>query len=234
MTVDKKAITCSGVTKSFTTAGLSSRVLRGVDLEVMEHEFMMIVGPSGCGKTTLISIIAGILGFDDGACSVLSVDLKNIKQSDLLAFRASNIGFIFQQFNLIPTISIAENVAVPLLINGFSYDESMAESVKMLQKVGLDGKEKFFPNALSGGQQQRVAIARALIHKPNIVICDEPTSALDHETGLKIMDLMQSVNNEFGTTFVIVTHDARIFSYADRIAYMEDGAIKKIEGVKTK
>lgn len=222
------AIQCKALTKSFKTADVETLALRGVDLEVFAGEFLMIVGPSGCGKTTLISIIAGILRADSGKCIVEGYDYQQMTTNDLMEFRAQHLGFIFQSYNLIPTLSIAQNVAIPLIINGMPHDKAVKRAEEILVEVHLKDKMQSRPNQLSGGQQQRVAIARALVHNPSLLICDEPTSALDHATGTKILSLMQDINKNFKTTFVVVTHDNRIFQYADRIAYMNDGCIERV------
>ncbi|MDX1950153.1 MAG: ABC transporter ATP-binding protein [Rickettsiales bacterium] len=203
--------------------------LSGINLEVYKGELFMLVGPSGCGKTTLISVIAGILNSSSGKCEVLSKNLNNLSQRELLEFRAKNIGFVFQSFNLLPALTSAENVAVPLLINGLDRESAVKKAKEILRQVGLEGKENSLPNQLSGGQQQRVAIARALIHNPKIIVCDEPTSALDNVTGQKVIELMQDICKKFGNTMLVVTHDSRIYKYADRIAHMDDGKIISIE-----
>jgi putative ABC transport system ATP-binding protein len=185
----------------------------------------MLVGPSGCGKTTLISVIAGILDHDEGECRVFGEDLKAMPRSRRTRFRGDNIGFVFQQFNLIPTLTIAENVAVPLLIAGMRFSEAVARGREFLDRVGIGDRWKALPSKLSGGQQQRVAIARALIHNPRLIVCDEPTSSLDHETGHKVMELMREVAAGAGRALVVVTHDSRIFEFADRIARMDDGRV---------
>jgi putative ABC transport system ATP-binding protein len=225
----KTAVSCKGVGKSFVTKDINVVALRSVDLDIQTGEFMMLVGPSGCGKTTLISIIAGILKPSTGTCIVEGVNLNALTDTELLDFRAKKIGFIFQSFNLIPTLSLLENIAIPLIINGTLQDEAMARAEEMLAKMGLGAKADRSPTQLSGGEQQRIAIARALVHQPSLLICDEPTSALDHATGTTILELMKDISREMKTTFVIVTHDARIFKYADRIAHMDDGVVTGIE-----
>lgn len=222
------AVACRQIQKSFKTKEAETYALRSVDLDVNTGEFMMLVGPSGCGKTTLISIIAGILKPDSGDCIVEGTNYKEISENDLLDFRAKNIGFVFQSFNLIPTLSIIENVAVPLIINNVEKEEALFEAREMLEVVGLGAKIQSSATQLSGGEQQRIAIARALVHNPSLLICDEPTSALDHTTGTKILELMKTINLERKTTFIVVTHDSRIYQYADRIAHMNDGFIVKI------
>lgn len=223
------AVECRGVTKDFAAAGGVVRALRGVDLAVPVRGITMLVGPSGCGKTTLISVIAGILGRDGGDCRVFGIDFETLSARDRLAFRARGIGFIFQQFHLLPSISVADNVAIPKMINGEPRARARAAALAMLDQVGLGARGDDRPGGLSGGEQQRVAIARALVHGPKLVVCDEPTSALDHETGDKIMTLMRRMVDERGTTMLIVTHDARIFPFADRIARMDDGRIIAVD-----
>jgi len=203
--------------------------LRGVDLDIYSGELLMLVGPSGCGKTTLISVIAGILDMDDGECNLFGQDLSKFSKKDLTSFRRENIGFVFQAFNLVPSLTIAENISIPLLINGENQTKATERAIECLEQVGLKGREAALPSQLSGGQQQRVAIARALVHNPKLVVCDEPTSALDHKTGELIMDALKGLAVSSDRVLVIVTHDARIFKFADRIAYMDDGRIVKIE-----
>ncbi len=231
------AVSCRGICKSFVTKDVEITALRGVDLDINTGEFMMLVGPSGCGKTTLISIIAGILKPSQGSCFVNGADFSQMSDNELLDFRAKYIGFIFQSFNLIPTLSLAENIAMPLIINATnagvsnptSKDEALGRANDMLVKMGLGEKANRAPSQLSGGEQQPVAIARALIHEPSLLICDEPTSALDYATGDMILRLMKDISRQISTTVVIVTHDARIFNYADRIAHMDDGVVTKVE-----
>lgn len=225
---DQIAVDCLNVTKDYVTGSTVTRALRGVTLQINSGELFMLVGPSGCGKTTLISVIAGILLQDQGEVSVLGNNYKALSDSQRTKVRGKSLGFVFQSYNLIPTLSNAENVSIPLLLNGVDRKIAIEKSVSLLQRVGLKGKELTRPNQLSGGQQQRVAIARALVHDPKVVVCDEPTSALDRETGLKIMELFREVALDDGRTLIIVTHDNRIFSFADRIAVMNDGQIESI------
>ena len=189
----------------------------------------MLVGPSGCGKTTLISVIAGILDHEEGDCLVFEQNLRDMGQTRKTRYRGANIGFVFQAFNLIPTLSVMENVAVPLLILGRSRREAHARAKEVLVRVGLEDKLRVFPSELSGGQQQRVAIARALVHDPRLVVCDEPTSALDADTGRLIMEILRQTALSADRSLVIVTHDSRIFNFADRIARMEDGRVITVE-----
>jgi putative ABC transport system ATP-binding protein len=222
------AVRCRAVTKTYGHGPNAVRALRGIDLDVHTGELLMLVGPSGCGKTTLISVVAGVLDRDGGECSVLGADFSKMGQNERARFRGKNIGFVFQAFNLIPTLSIAENAAVPLIINGVSRGRAVKAATEILEQVGLGGRVNDRPSRLSGGQQQRVAIARALVHKPRIIVCDEPTSALDHATGQRVMELLREVASQNELSLIVVTHDQRIFEFADRIAEMDDGHIEKI------
>jgi len=222
------AVDLAGVTKTYGSGDAQVTALRGVDLEVRAGELMMLVGPSGCGKTTLISVVAGILDQDGGSCHVFNQDLQAMADRQRVLFRGRNVGFVFQSFNLIPTLTAAENVAVPLLIQGRSWREAIGTARQTLERVGLGDRGHSLPSELSGGQQQRVAIARSLVHHPRLIVCDEPTSALDHQTGHKVLELLRELARADGLTLIIVTHDARIFSFADRIAKMDDGRIVEV------
>ena len=224
------AVRCQNVVKVYDTGGQRVTALNGIDLDIAVGELMMLVGPSGCGKTTLISVIAGILDQDDGRCELFGENLLTMRSKDKLNFRAHNIGFVFQAFNLLPSLNAAENVSVPLLINGMKRAAAERIAIGILERVGLGERWQSLPSELSGGQQQRVAIARALVHNPRLIVCDEPTSALDHETGRNVMSLLKDVAMHKDRTLVIVTHDARIFDFADRIAEMDDGHIIKVQG----
>jgi putative ABC transport system ATP-binding protein len=225
---DNLAVACHGVTKTYETGGTKVTALRGIDLTVKNGELMMLVGPSGCGKTTLISVIAGILDRDGGECTVFGRDFQKMRPGERTRFRGENIGFVFQAFNLLPTLTSVENVAVPMLINGSSRSEALDRAGEALSRVGLGDRIHSLPRQLSGGQQQRVAIARALVHSPRLIVCDEPTSALDHETGHRVMELMREVAVGPDRALVIVTHDSRIFEFADRIAKMDDGRVVQV------
>jgi putative ABC transport system ATP-binding protein len=220
------AVLCEEVKKTYHTDGGETFALRGANLEVKEGELFMLIGPSGCGKTTLISIIAGILDEDSGRCEIFGTSFKHLKPKERALVRSKTIGFVFQSFNLIPTLSVRENVAIPLLIQTYEREEALEKAKKTLIKVGLEKYADVFPKNLSGGQQQRVAIARSLIHQPKIIVCDEPTSALDGVTGHQVMEVFKSVANE--TTLLVVTHDPRIYAFADRIAVMNDGLVTKV------
>ena len=223
------AVKCTGLRKSFGEGAAAVQALRGVDLEVQPGELMMLVGPSGCGKTTLISIIAGILDQTEGECVVFGRNFRGVSQSEKTRYRGQNIGFVFQAYNLIPTLTAAENVSVPLLVRSESRRKATERAREVLRQVNFDDRMMgAMPSQLSGGQQQRVAIARALVHHPKLVVCDEPTSALDHETGQTIRELLRKVALQDGRALIVVTHDARIFGFADRIAKMDDGHIERV------
>jgi len=227
--VAKACITVKDVSKTFGQGDDLVHALKNVHLEVYEGELVMIVGPSGCGKTTLLSVIAGTLQFDSGTIRVLDYELEKLDKSALTAFRAQNIGFIFQLYHLIPTLTTVENSAIPLIIQGKPKEEAFKAAEEILQQVGLGEKFNTLPKKLSGGQQQRVAMARAIVHNPPIVICDEPTSALDFETGTKVMEILKHIAQTHNRTVIVVTHDHRIYKYADRVVEMDDGAIQDVK-----
>jgi putative ABC transport system ATP-binding protein len=219
------AVRCRGLTKTYGAGDASVMALRGIDLEIHCGELLMLVGPSGCGKTTLISIVAAILNQDSGKCEVLGRDLQHMGQTERARFRGVSIGFVFQVFNLLPALTAVENVAVPLLINGVPRKHAEARAREVLEAVGLNSRVSALPAQLSVGQQQRVAIARALVHDPKLIVCDEPTSSLDHDTGRSIMEVLRGVAKTPDRALIVVTHDTRIFEFADRIARMDDGKI---------
>ncbi len=219
------AVSCKNVKKTFGMGTSRVEALRGVDLEVKKGELLMLMGPSGSGKTTLISVIAGILTQTEGECCVSGIDLNHMPDKMKTVYRGKHIGFVFQAFNLIPMLTCAENVSIPLVINGVDRKMALEKAKKLLADVGIPEKVDIFPTKLSGGQQQRVAIARSMIHNPHLIVCDEPTSFLDHDTGMKVMDLLRSIAGKDGKTLIVVSHDVRITKFADRIARLEDGKI---------
>lgn len=223
------AVCCTGVTKEFGSGDARTVALRGVDVSIQPGELTLLVGPSGCGKTTLISIIAGLLNPTDGNVEVLGRPLQKLRGAELVRFRAKHIGFVFQQYNLLPALTAAENVAVPLLIAGGKRLPAVDRAREMLDQVGLSNRAGSYPHQLSGGQQQRVAIARALIHAPQLLVCDEPTAALDAQSGQNVMRLLLEVALQADRAVIVVTHDSRVFQYGHRIIAMSDGAIESIE-----
>jgi putative ABC transport system ATP-binding protein len=225
----RQAVVCRGITKDFGDGDTRVRALSGVDMEVSPGEMTLLVGPSGCGKTTLISIVAGLLNPTDGAISVLGSELRRLSGRRLVEFRAKNIGFVFQQYNLLPSLTGAENAAVPLIIAGWSRVEAVKKAAKLLDDLGMGNRANALPSQLSGGQQQRVAIARALVHEPRLLVCDEPTAALDAHSGRAVMELLRKVALQPDRAVIVVTHDNRVFDFGDRIVYMTDGRVDRVE-----
>jgi len=220
-------IECKHITKHFGSGPTEVNTLRGIDMVAYEGEMIMLMGPSGSGKTTLISIIGGILQQDSGESLVLNHEINSMPEEEKTIFRGANIGFMFQSFNLVPTLTAIENAAIPLLLNKHTRMQAMDTASQLLLSMGLDQQRYRNPSNISGGEQQRVAIARACIHKPKIILCDEPTSFLDHDQGKKIMQLLETIKVETNCTLIVVTHDPRILDFADRILEIEDGFIKK-------
>jgi len=223
------AVECRQITKRYGAADSGTWALRGVDLEIYPGEMTLLVGPSGCGKTTLISIIAGLLDPTEGELTVLGEDLRKLRGRRLVQFRGGNIGFVFQQYNLLPALTAAENAAVPLIIAGVKRPEAVRRASAVLESMGMADKLHSLPSQLSGGQQQRVAIARALVHMPKLLVCDEPTAALDAQSGQTVMGLLRTVAVQPGRAVIVVTHDHRVFRFGDRIVHMSDGRIVKVE-----
>ncbi|HEY5329313.1 MAG TPA: ABC transporter ATP-binding protein [Acidobacteriaceae bacterium] len=223
------AVRCRDVVKTYGKAPNQVLALRGLDLDVRCGELTMIVGPSGCGKTSLISVIATLLEPDGGTCDVLGEEVWRLDAPARARFRNEVIGFVFQVFNLLPALTVVENISVPLLIAGVSRREAETRAAKLAEDVGLGQRLDARPRELSGGQQQRVAIARALACNPKLLVCDEPTSSLDHESGQSIMQLLARMAKSPDRAVIIATHDPRIFAFADRIARMDDGRIVTVE-----
>jgi putative ABC transport system ATP-binding protein len=222
------AVRLRGVDKAFRNGDQITTVLEQVEFEARAGEMTFVVGPSGCGKTTLLSVLCGTLDADAGEVNTLGHALHESSPSRIAKFRAHNVGFIFQQFHLLPMLTAAENVSVPLRIQGVSAGRALPRARELLARVGIPEKANERPSRLSGGQQQRVAIARALVHEPALIVCDEPTSALDSVTGHQVMDLLRDTARGGRRTVIVVTHDPRIHHYADRVAEMEDGRILRV------
>ena len=225
----ENAVVCTEITKSFGEGDTRVQVLRKLNLEIRMGQLAMLMGPSGCGKTTLISIIAGLLDPTGGQLEVLGERPGSFKPQDRILFRRRNLGFVFQQFNLLPALTAAENVAVPLFVAGENRARAVEKAKHVLSTLGLGDRLNAQPSQLSGGQQQRVAIARALIHEPRLILCDEPTSALDAHAGEMVMELLCTAAVRPERAVITVTHDSRIVDFADTIAHMEDGRITGIE-----
>jgi putative ABC transport system ATP-binding protein len=223
------AVRIRGVTKHFGEGEQKVLALRGVDWDVYKGQMSLLVGPSGCGKTTLLSVIAGILDCDGGTVDAFGHTVSALSDRQKTRFRSQHIGFVFQQYNLLPALSAAENAAVPLVIAGWSRTKAVARGRQMLEALGMGNRAHAVPSQLSGGQQQRVAIARALVHEPSLIVCDEPTAALDFETGQTVMRLLRQAAVRPDRAVIVVTHDNRVFAFGDSIAHMDDGRIVKVE-----
>lgn len=225
---EKIIIRAKGVKKTYNTGKVIVPALRGLDLEVKQGEMVAIMGPSGCGKTTLLNTLSGLDAIDEGIIEIDGRNLAQMSDKERTAYRAANMGFVFQFYNLLPVLSAVENVEMPLLLDYASRIKAK-EARKMAQEalaaVGLADQSDQRPTELSGGQQQRVTIARALVNKPAIVWADEPTGDLDSRTSQEIMVLMRRLNRENGQTFVIVTHSQEIGDQCDRIVWMKDGNV---------
>ncbi len=218
-------VVCKDIWKTYGAGEAAVQALRGVSLEIQQGELRLLMGPSGSGKTTLISILSGILSPDSGECWVRGTNITALSDVEQTRFRGKYVGFVFQVFNLIPMLTIEENVCIPLLLCGVSRQEALRRAREVLDELDMKEKIGKFPAELSGGQQQRVAIARALVHSPHFIVCDEPTSFLDLHTGLKIMEQLQQLVRKNKITVIVVTHDPRIVKFADRIDQLEDGKI---------
>jgi putative ABC transport system ATP-binding protein len=227
--ISEIAVQCRGVEKAFGNGGGKVLALRGVDLDVRYGEMTLLVGPSGCGKTTLLSVIAGLLNTSAGEVRVLGEQIERLPGRQQILFRRKNLGFVFQQYNLLPALTAAENGAVPLLAAGVPRRKAVKEAERLLTTLGMGNRLNALPKKLSGGEQQRVALTRALIHQPRLLVCDEPTAALDADTGHAVMDLLAAEAVRPERAVIVVTHDNRIFSFADTIARMDDGRILSVD-----
>ena len=213
-----------GITKVYQSGEVAVHALRGVDLELREHELVVMLGASGSGKSTLLNILGGLDLPTAGLVKFRDTDLTNATDTELTKYRRDHVGFVFQFYNLIPSLTARENVALVTEIAAHPMDPADA-----LALVGLKERVDHFPAQLSGGEQQRVAIARAIAKQPEVLLCDEPTGALDSETGILVLEAIEQVNRELGTTTAVITHNTVIGSMADRVVYLADGAIARIE-----
>jgi ABC-type lipoprotein export system ATPase subunit len=218
-------IQVEGLRKTYVSGDVQVQALRGVDLSVKRGEMVAIMGPSGCGKTTLLNSMSGLDTFDEGVVHIGGVNLASMNDKQKTAYRALNMGFIFQTYNLLPVLSAVENVELPLVVSGVNARKARELAIQALERVGLADRANNRPSQLSGGQRQRVTIARALVNDPAIVWADEPTGALDSKTANEIMTLMEQLNAEKGQTFVLVTHDEGVGRRCDRLVRMSDGLI---------
>ncbi|ESQ88858.1 ABC transporter [Asticcacaulis sp. AC460] len=219
------AVSFRNIAKDFPIGDDRIRVLHGCSADIELGQLTMLVGPSGCGKTTLISILSGILTASEGEVAVLGQSLTRMKDRQKVLLRRERIGFIFQQYNLLPALTAAENAAMPLMAAGMKLPEAAEKARAILDGIGMQGQGDKLPRQLSGGQQQRVAIARALVHNPGLIVCDEPTAALDAATGKAVMGILRDIANDPGRAVLVVTHDNRIYNFADRILEMSDGRL---------
>jgi putative ABC transport system ATP-binding protein len=226
------AIAVRELTKTYAEGSAGTLALRGVDLDVHSGELLMLMGPSGSGKTTLLSIMGCILTASSGSVRVAGREVTKLRQNELPAIRLDHIGFVFQGFNLFPTLTASENVELMLDLKKTPAVKARQRAQELLDQVGLSGKHDSFPADLSGGQKQRVAIARALAGDPGIILADEPTAALDSHTGRSVMEMMSELAHKRGRAVVIVTHDSRVLDFADRIVKIEDGAIVGADAVR--
>ena len=211
--------------KIYASGESTVQAVRGVDVEIKEGEMIAIMGPSGCGKTTLLNVLSGIDEPNSGEVLISGSPMYSVSDDQRTWMRAQNLGFIFQDFNLLPVLSAVENVELPLLLLGKSASESRKSALEALDSVGLADRSEHRPTELSGGQQQRVAIARAIVHHPKVILCDEPTGNLDSTTSDTVMNLLKDINKKLGTTFLLVTHDKDVASQCSRILLMDDGLI---------
>ena len=213
----------SALWKIYASGESTVQAVRGVDVEIKEGEMIAIMGPSGCGKTTLLNVLSGIDEPNSGEVMIDGNPMYSVSDDKRTQMRAENLGFIFQDFNLLPVLSAVENVELPLLLLGKSAIESRKSALEALDSVGLADRSEHRPTELSGGQQQRVAIARAIVHHPKVILCDEPTGNLDSATSSTVMALLKEINKKLGTTFLLVTHDKDVASQCSRILQMDDG-----------
>jgi putative ABC transport system ATP-binding protein len=229
MSAKKLAVDCREVLKEFGEGDTRVSVLRSVNFRARQGELTFLVGPSGCGKTTLISVIAGLLDASGGEVELFGQRIEQLPNSERIRFRRRNLGFVYQQYHLLPALTAAENAAVPLLAAGVPRRQAVEQAKGLLIKLGLERRLDALPGKLSGGEQQRVTLARALVHEPRLILCDEPTAALDRATGEAVIELLAANAVSPERAVIVVTHDTRVFHYADSIAHMDDGQIVKTE-----
>ncbi len=220
---DDVVIGCRDLERRFGSGETAVDALRSVSLEVTRGELVAIMGPSGSGKSTLMHLLAGLDRPSGGTVSIAGVDPAHLKDTQLTKLRRAHVGFIFQSFNLLPTLSAEENVTLPLDLSGERVDRAWID--ELLRSVGLEDRRKHRPAELSGGQQQRVAVARAIVHRPSVLFADEPTGNLDSQSGADVLELIRNAVDGYGQTTIMVTHDQRAAAIADRVVYLADGNI---------
>ncbi len=219
------------ISKEFKMGSSVIKALDNINLEIKKGEFLSIIGTSGSGKSTLLNLIGGLLKPTSGKIIVDNFDISTYSDNEMANYRKNMVGFVFQSFNLIPTLTALENVEYPMIFSGVQKSERLKKSEEVLEKLGLGDRLKHNPTELSGGEQQRVSIARAIINEPEIILADEPTGNLDSKTGKGIMEVLKKINKEMGRTLIVVTHDIYISYYSDKRVYLSDGKIEKIEKV---
>ncbi|CAN7344859.1 ABC transporter ATP-binding protein [Rhizobacter sp. LjRoot28] len=221
---DEVVFRAKGLTKVYQTGEVEVRALDGVDLEITRGEFIVLLGASGSGKSTLLNILGGLDTPSSGEVSFEGEVLSSADESALTAYRREHVGFVFQFYNLIPSLTVRENVALvtDIVAQPMPVDEA-------IDRVGLTPRRDHFPAQLSGGEQQRVAIARAIAKRPDVLLCDEPTGALDYQTGKLVLEVIARINVEIGTTVIVITHNASIARMADRVLYLGDGRLQRVE-----
>lgn len=222
-----EVVKIENIARAYQIGKVETKALRGINLSIESGEFTAFVGPSGSGKTTLLQMIGCLDQPTSGRVFINGKDVTTLNRNQRADMRSESIGFIFQFFALIPTLTSYENIEMPLLLNGTKPAERKTRVNQMLEAVGLSERAHHRPDQLSGGQQQRVAVARALATNPKLILADEPTANLDTENGKQVMDIMQKLNKETGVTFIFATHDPRVISYASRVVTLEDGLIVK-------
>jgi putative ABC transport system ATP-binding protein len=229
MAGNEYVVRCKGLVKEYTMGDQTLRALNGVDLDIFRGEYISIMGPSGSGKSTLFNAIGGLDKPNSGSVFINDVDMAQLDAQELAYLRCKTIGYIFQTFNLIPVMTALENVTLPTVFAGTPTEEGIERGMELLKLVGLDHRYHHKPNELSGGQQQRVAIARSLANSPSIILADEPTGNLDLNTGTEIIELLKQLNKEQGVTIISATHDLKMVDVSDRIVWIRDGKIAKLE-----
>lgn len=226
---DKEYIRLNKLTKSYQEGDKTRAVLDDLELSITEGELVVLLGRSGSGKSTLLNLVSGIDKPDSGAVIIGGTNLAELNEKERTLFRRKNIGFVFQSFNLIPTLTAYENVLLPLKLKGVTDGEILSKADQFLEDVGLEDRADSYPDRLSGGEQQRVAIARALAHEPMLILADEPTGNLDYETGKQILDILENLVRKNGRTIILATHDRDICKIADRVLEIRGGKLTEVE-----
>jgi len=221
--MNEKIFTAQGLTKTYTSGEVEVRALRGLDLDIWTGEVVVLLGPSGSGKSTLLNIMGGLDHATSGHLFFKEIELTGLDDRGLTAYRRRHVGFVFQFYNLVPSLTARENVALVTEIA-----ERPMRPEEALALVGLENRTSHFPSQLSGGEQQRVAIARAIAKRPEVLLCDEPTGALDSKTGIRVIEALLNANSQLGTTTLIITHNASIQEVADRVMFFADGQVSRV------